>query len=298
MKAKILRFFFIFILSLLQLNGNLFSGNILSIKINKIIPRDLYKVKVIKFFLNKSGIKYNISSLKNSVTKPREFKEIQKGKLINVGIFTSSKKYESTLIPIRFPIYKGLIGYRIFIINKKNQKVFEQVKSVEDLKKLICIQGLNWTDADILKSSGFNVYQTRYTNIFGMLELNHEADFFPRGIYEIFFEMDKNSKMYPNLTIEKTILLHYPLAMFLYVSPKTPEIAKALKKGFEIAQKDGSLKYLTSGNIIGNYNIKKIISLSRLKHRKIFELPNPFLTDETKKIPEEFWFKPYKITDK
>ncbi len=278
------------ILNTVFLSVNCFPESCMKIKITQIESRDLYKVKLIKLFLNKAGVEYQILPSKYFMTKPREFEEIKKGNLINVGIFTSSVKYESSLIPIRFPIYKGLIGYRIFIINKDKQKIFDDINSIDQLKKLVCVQGLSWTDSDILESLGFKVERIRYENIFAMINADHGIDFFPRGIYEVFFEMD-NHKKFPNITIEKHIMLHYPLAMFLYISPKAPKIAKTLKKGFKIALRDGSLEKLQKGKIIGDYTIVRIIQLANFKKRKIFELPNPFLTEKTKNLPERYWYK-------
>ncbi len=270
------------------------SKNILNIKLVKFKPRDIYKIKLIKLFLNKADAKYRISHLNFQITKPREFEEIKTGRLVNVGTFTSTKKYEKALIPIRYPIYRGLIGYRIFIINKSKQNLFNKHTSIQKLKKLVSAQGLSWSDYDILKYNGFNVYQVCYRNIFRMLNLNHGIDFFPRGVYEIFFEMDRYAKQFQNLIIEKHLLIHYPLGMYLYVSPKTPEIAKALNRGLNLSLQDGSLAKLLQGKIIGDYTIKEVLQKAKLKNRKIFNLTNPFLTKETKQLLSTYWINPLK----
>ncbi len=291
---KIIIIILFLILKIYSINATDF----LNIKITKFKPRDDYKLKLIKLFLNKSGEKYKISFLNFEVTKPREFLEIKKGKMLNVGMFTSSYKHEKYLIPIRYPIYGGLIGYRIFFINKSKRNLFKKINSVNELKKLVCGQGLLWTDTEILKNAGFNVYETKYMNIFAMLNANHGIDFFPRGIYEIFFEMDHYHNKYPNLIIEENLMLHYPLAMFLFVSPKTPKIAKALKKGFKIALEDGSLFKLRNSKIIGKYTINEIIKKTNFKNRIIFEIPNPYLPEETKQLPSNFWIKIKEINKK
>ncbi len=282
----------IFVIVLLLLFVEAISaGSLLNIKISKIKPRDQYKLKLINLFLTKSGTKFKIIPLNFYITKSREFEEMKKGSLVNVALFTSSISHESSLIPIRFPIYKGLIGYRIFIINKEKQKIFNKIKSVNALKKLVCAQGLNWTDTNILIANGFNVYRIRYQNILKMINLDHGIDFFPRGIHEIFFEMDINKKHYPNLSIEKHFMLHYPLAMYLFVSPKAPKIASAIEKGFKIALSDGSLKKLQNGYIMGTYSINKILNLVKTEKRKIFELSNPFLTEKSKNALDKFSLK-------
>lgn len=56
--------------------------------------------------------------------------------LVNLGTITlimamTTKEREEKLLPIRIPVYKGLCGYRIFIINRKDQKKFAKVKRKE-----------------------------------------------------------------------------------------------------------------------------------------------------------------------
>jgi len=280
---------FIILFLLIAVNFGL-AKNIIDVRITKVEPRDEYKIKFLKLLLEKAKVKYKISTIKFRITKPREFIEVKKGKLINVGLFTSTKKFESNLIPIRYPLYKGLVGYKIFLINKKKQKIFEKIKSLNQLKKLICVQGL-WADADVLEAAGFKVVRVKYDNIFRMLNYNRDVDFFPRGIYEVFFEMDIKGPSYPNITLEKHIMLHYPFAMYLYVSPKNPKLANALKKGLKIGLTDGSIKKLQDGCVIGDYTIKKIISLTKPFKRIIYEIPNPFLTKQTRKVLKKMSIK-------
>ncbi len=285
---KIIYFIFIF---LCNFNFYAQGASIINVKISKIKPRDKYKIQLIKLFLKKAKVPFKIFSLNYFITKSREFEEMKTGKLINVALFTSVKKYESVLIPIRFPIYRGLIGYRIFFINKNKQNLFKSIRYLSQLKQLTCAQGLNWADSDILQAAGFKVLRIKYGNIFKMLNKDRGIYYFPRGTYEIFFERDMFSSFYPNIVIEKKLMIHYPLGMYLYISPNTPKLAKALKKGFKEALKDGSLKRLQEGYIIGNYTIKKILKFANVNKRKIFEIPNPFLTEKSRVVLSNYCIK-------
>src|SRR5690606_2065196 len=57
---------------------------------------------------------------------------------------------EALLQPIRIPLLKGLMGYKIFLIHPDDQPVFSQVKNLEDLQTLRAGQGADWPDVEIL----------------------------------------------------------------------------------------------------------------------------------------------------
>ena len=67
---------------------------------------------------------------------------------------------DKTMLPIRIPILKGLLGHRIFIIKKENQSRFNNIKTLADLKKLTAGQGTKWGDTKILKSANIPVITT------------------------------------------------------------------------------------------------------------------------------------------
>jgi hypothetical protein len=54
---------------------------------------------------------------------------------INVTWNPTSIELEQRFATIRFPLRKGLLGYRVLLINKENQPKFDQIKTPEDLKK-------------------------------------------------------------------------------------------------------------------------------------------------------------------
>ncbi|MCP3922029.1 MAG: hypothetical protein GY714_05515 [Desulfobacterales bacterium] len=62
-----------------------------------------------------------------------------------------SKEAHKKAYPIRIPLNKGLVSYRLFLIHKDNADQFKQISTIDRLKKLIPGQGLGWNDVDILK---------------------------------------------------------------------------------------------------------------------------------------------------
>lgn len=70
---------------------------------------------------------------------------------------STSKGLETEYQPIRIPIYKGLLGYRIFLIRKEDQPKCSKVRTLADLKGLVAGQGQYWSDTEILRKAGLTV---------------------------------------------------------------------------------------------------------------------------------------------
>ena len=122
--------------------------------------------------------------------------------------YKSKEQFE--VVPI--PINRGIVGYRVFLIRKEMQPDFKEVYSLSDIqvKRLKAGQG-RWTDVDILRDNGINVIVgMSYEGLFGML-MEKRFDFFPRGINEAFEEFETRKERYPEMQVEETLALHYPL---------------------------------------------------------------------------------------
>ena len=98
-------------------------------------PNGAYAVAMLKLALNHLDTKYTVNVGTENMTQARANEEVKAGKL-DLTWTTTDKVTEEELEPIRIPLFKGLLGCRIFIINKKNQHKFDQIKTFEDLKKL------------------------------------------------------------------------------------------------------------------------------------------------------------------
>lgn len=247
--------------------------------------RDNYKLSVIKFILDNANIKYKIESTPEVYSQSRAIKELKKGNEINLFWMGTSEKIEKELIPIRFPLYRGLVGHRIFIINKNDQIIFNNVNKLSHLQKHLGAQGIGWSDIELLESSGLKQHVTKYENIFNMINRGGRVSYFSRSINEIFSEVEIRKERLSNLTIEKNIVLVYPFAMFLFVSPKHKELADILSHSFKKAYDDGSFQKFFYSHPIIKDSIKK----SNIENRININIENPFLTKETSKIDNKYW---------
>lgn len=207
-------------------------------------------------------------------------------------IKAASQETEQMLTPVRIPIDKGLIGYRVFLINGKNQPEFTAITTLEELKKLTVGQGAGWADTEVWKANGFRVMTGgSYEGLFKML-MSGRFDFFSRGMVEVIKEFAQRKDQMPDLQIEKTICVYYPWPLYFYF-PKTEEgkaLAARVAEGLLQIFKDGSLE-----PIFLKYHGAALARFP-LKDRKIFRLRNPLLSPETPLDNPLFWYDPLEKT--
>jgi hypothetical protein len=213
--------------------------------------------------------------------------EVKKGKLVNVIWSSVTNKLENELIPIRIPIRKGLLGYRIFLINKKDKDKFAAIQNIEELKQLSLIQGNDWQDIKIFRQLGFNVTPiTSYENMFKLIDSGH-YDYFSRGVDEALAEYEARREKLPNLFVEETILLYYQWPKYFFVSLQYPKLAERIEAGLNILIADGSFD-----RIFKKYH-EETIQKSNLKNRKLFTIKNPLLPESAPLSRKELWFNPF-----
>lgn len=101
---------------------------------------------------------------------------------LTVMIRETNLSYEKFLIPVRIPIDKNLIGYRVLLIEKDEQPRLAKVKTLGELRKFTMGQVENWGDIEILEHSGFKVKtEARYDDLFKSLDAG-KFKVFPRSL--------------------------------------------------------------------------------------------------------------------
>lgn len=209
----------------------------------------------------------------------------------NIGpynIFFSgfSKQREDQLLQVDFPLSRGLLGHRIFIIHKDNQQKMTAVTSLDEMRRTISIgSGLGWPDSAIFKHNGFNVKESSYLNLWNMLEAKRFVAF-NRGVNEAFVEIEQQQAR-KSFIVDKSLMVTYPYDYFFYLSPQTPELRDVVLQGLENA--------FSNGAFVENFNshpqIKVMLRELQPQQRTIFHLENPLLSDRINKIPKEYWLQ-------
>lgn len=252
------------------------------IVINKVVGRNNLVADILTLILNKSDPQLKIKQLSEELPEPRLIEDIQLGK-VDLFWAGASPHLESKLLTIRIPLFKGLLGHRIFIIKKEHQPRFDNITTLQQLKQLVAGQGTLWGDTKVLQDAGLPVVTTlKYPNLFYMLE-GERFDYFPRAVHEPWGEVASRADL--NIAVEKNILLIYPFAMYLYVNQNNQALHDKLVRGFEMAIADGSFDEL----FFNNQMIKNALQKTNLKKRTVIRINNPNMHPDTPVDRPELW---------
>lgn len=222
-----------------------------------------------------------------TMNEQRYLAELKNGQLINIAWSSTSVEKETEFLPLRIPLRKGLLGYRIALIAKDNQQKVDQVHTLDDLKTLTIGQGRGWGDVQLYKSNGIRVIETEYANLFKMTNVGR-VDMFPRGIGEVFAEFDGHSKENPNLAIEKNLLIYYPWPYYFFFNKNDAALQHRVEVGIHLMMKDGSFEA-----IFKKFN-GKAIAQANFKKRRVIRMANFLLPKETPLGDASLWFDPSK----
>ncbi|MFZ6798495.1 hypothetical protein [Undibacterium sp. Di24W] len=205
------------------------------------------------------------------------------GKVDILWSMTTDKR-EKELIPIRIPIDKGLIGWRIALVNNNHKNIFTGINRLEQLRAYAAGQEFDWPDVDILRANQLKVFTSNaYDPLFAMLEAGR-FDYFPRSIFEIWSDLE-NHQQY-QIQAEQNVILHYQSACYFFITPRRPELAEDLRIGFEKIIANGIFERLFQ-----KYN-QTSIDRANIKQRTVIQLKNPLLNPES--MPRhrpELWFQ-------
>jgi|SRR5581483_1576362 len=228
-----------------------------------------YAYELLQLALSKSGTEYRLQTAPVATNQDRGVLEIEAGRTIDVAPFPSSAEREARLLPIRIPLYKGAMGWRIGLIRKGDQERFARIRTVDDLKHVRLAQGREWPDTKILQANGINVITApTYEGLFRMLEASR-FDYFPRDPMEIW---DEQANHADTLIVEPHLALHYPYDAYFMVNRKNTRLAQDIRVGLEKLILEGSFDRLFQ-RYFGEW-----IRKAHLEKRTVIELQNPLLS--------------------
>ena len=113
--------------------------------------------------------------------------------------------------------------------------------------------------------------------------LRKRVDAVPRSVLEI--EAEQKQFAEKGLAIETYWLLHYPGAVYFFVSNKNPQLAQQIETGLRQALKDGSFDLLFYKHFANH------LQKMKLSERKLIELQNPLLPPETPLADPMLWYR-------
>jgi hypothetical protein len=242
-----------------------------------------FGLRLLDLALSKLNIDYEITSPYQGnplgINEARGEYKVINGDL-DLEFRSTSEKLESSMIPIRIPIYQGLLGLRLLLIKPSMNSTIGNVNSLEGLRLYAAGHGLHWGDLPVYRKNNLKVVtSTEYENLFNML-IGGRFDYFHRGVSEIWDELDRYSG---DLVIADNIMLFYPHPVYFFVSKSRPELAVLIEKGLQMSINDGSYKRLFQ------QTYSESIRKARLHDRRLIRLVNPVIPQDTPVIDTSWW---------
>jgi hypothetical protein len=227
---------------------------------------------------------YKLQPVNIEMEQARTSVMLQREEYIDLTWRMTSKKLEDQLQAIYFPILKGLMGYRIFIIHKNKQYLFNENTSLIDLQNIVLGQGHNWADSDILIANNFKVVEGGESALIKMLK-KERFSYFPRALHEPWLEISNSTE----LTVEKYLMLQYPAPTFFFVNKQNTRLQQRLSFGLARLLESGKFELFFLNHKITS----GILTKANVKNRTLFTLHNPLLSEKTKELltDERLWIQ-------
>jgi hypothetical protein len=254
----------------------------------KIDPVYDYFIELTRLVLSKNKHLYADSKLvlvgHDDVTQGRSLMLLEHNYIDMIWAGTNARR-ELRYLPIRIPLFRGLLGYRILLIRQEDKEKFIRITTPAQLKKLNACQGAHWPDSDILEANGYLVSRVVHFNAMFKMLAKKRCDYFPRAIFEGYAEQSAVVQYLPNIMLMDELILHYNFPFYYFVKKNNTLLAERLEKGLMTALADGSLM-----NLIGTHKVSKhLFPLEQWKDKRYFELSNEILGSELSLKNKQFW---------
>lgn len=243
-----------------------------------------HALEMIELGLEKADYDYELNIREGALTAARQLQDTREGTM-DIMWAATDPELEETLLPVRVPLYKGLLGHRIFIMHRDYRDHFAGVSDWKTMKESVYGQGRGWPDTEILRSNGLQVETGTYEGLFRMAD-GKRFHAFPRGVHEPWSEIESRPEL--DLIVDEHVMLVYRMPFYLFVSPTKPELAEALESGLLTAIEDGSFDRV----FLGSPMVELARERAGLAGRTVFPIDNPNLPEATPVDDERLWLDP------
>ncbi|NIB40202.1 amino acid ABC transporter substrate-binding protein [Pseudomaricurvus alkylphenolicus] len=246
-----------------------------------------FALELLTLALKADGGQYKPKPHGVRLPRGRDFRLLNQNREIDVLWGSATRERETRLLPVRIPIYRGMIGWRIAVVKRDSQDMFSGITTLEQLKQLVPGQVHAWTDTRILGFNGIKVEKGTSTDSLYRMLKGGRFDYFPRSIMEVWHEYEDRTGM--GFHIDEHALIHYPSAYYFYVNRSNNVLAVSIENGLETLIKTGEYEQL----FFRHYG--DILARARMHKRRVFSLQNPYLTDKTPLRRSELWLDPHVV---
>jgi hypothetical protein len=208
---------------------------------------------------------------------------------LNVFYSGHSLDRESLFQQVDIPLTRGLLGYRVLVINQDDASQFKEINNLADFTRLISLgSGTSWPDTVILRAAGFRVDTGTIENLWPMLSRKRFTAL-PRGMSEIAAEMKSYPPLFPGATLvtEQSVMIGYKYDHFFYVAPENESHAAIIEQGLKRLYETGEFLRLFHTDPI----IEAALADQQKHQRKVFMIPNPLTSERVEQIPAKYWHR-------
>ena len=247
-------------------------------------PQHAYVTALLQLALARSGQAYALRSSALRMVQARAIHEIAMHTgTVDIVWAATSRARESQLLPVRIPIDRGLIGWRLALLHARQPQLLRQARSVADLAPLIAGQMRDWPDTAILQGNGLRVdTSSTYEGLFQQLAAGR-IDYFPRSVIEVQSELASHAGL--PLALDAHLVIRYPAALYFFVGRHRPELARHIEAGLEKMLADGSFKQLFQRHF------GRLAQQLHLSRRHVLDLSNHDLPEETPLARKGLWYE-------
>lgn len=231
---------------------------------------------------------FELHDFKDPMSPARALEELESGKVIQVYWTGTNIEREKKLIAVKIPLAKGLLGYRVPVIRREDLERWKQIDTLAELQQMRACQVSNWPDSDILEAAKIPVERVSvFKRIYSMLA-GKRCDFSPRGINEVFAEVNSIQTEFPDLIAFPDLIIYYPFPLYFFVAPNHPEIAMRLEKGLTHLISTGEFeKFLFNHPVTA-----QIFPLTKWKNSRLILIKNPLLPKTAEPTNQKLWVIP------
>lgn len=230
-----------------------------------------YVEELLELVFAAQGYELSINYYLSSTNKIRTARIVADNGPIDIYWSVAMAKPITGLHAIEKPIYKGYIGWRVFLINKASVNKISEVKTVGHLRQYVGAQKFDWIDYRILRSNGLKlISDIGFNSMFRAVE-SGMVDYFPRSVLEA--EKERLKYGTGKLQVETGLLLRYRSASYFYINQEDLELAEILENGFANIEANGQF------NQHFERHFGAVLSNLQLNKRRVIELPNPFFPE-------------------
>jgi len=193
--------------------------------------------------LGREGYKVSVRDAGDIPTTRME-KMLEQGKL-SALILGRTPVRDRRLLLVDVGMTGNLMNRRVLFIPKGEQAAYDAIWTLDDFRRSNKVAGLGeaWADPEVWTANDlrFRTLSGDWKRLYEMVASQaRDVDYLPRGAQEIAYEW----RSYPELQVERNLVLIYGDDHVLYVSPEAPELHAALLEAMPLALESGLIAEL------------------------------------------------------